>query len=338
MADRLVVCFDGTWNKPDESPWDGDQNTNVRKFYESVLRGSQDDGVTQWTWYDQGVGTRWNERIRGGAFGYGIDENIKQGYEYLVHNYDPGDEIFVIGFSRGAYTARSLVGLIRNSGLVEHTDRIDDAYALYRRRDDGPDTPEALDFRRTHAREVRIRFLGVWDTVGALGVPLRGFEWLNRREYAFHDAELSGIVDHAYHAVAVDEHRADYRVTLWTRTKPRQTVEQRWFPGAHGNVGGGYTDHELSNLPLRWMQEKALACGLRLDPNLLPGEDPHALLAPVADSYREFLHGLYAFTHPPFYREVGTAADADQVVDASVARKCAADPTYRPRNPGLALA
>jgi uncharacterized protein (DUF2235 family) len=337
MADRLVVCFDGTWNRPDDTPWDGDRNTNVRKFYESVLREQHPDGVTQWAWYDKGVGTRWNERIRGGAFGYGIDENIKQGYEYLVHNYDEGDEIFVIGFSRGAYTARSLVGLIRNSGLVRHTDRIEHAYALYRQRDEGPDTPEALDFRQTHAREVRIRFLGVWDTVGALGVPLRAFEWLNRREYAFHDAELSGIVDHAYHAVAVDEHRADYKVTLWTREKPGQTVEQRWFPGAHGNVGGGYPTHALSNLALRWMQEKARACGLEIDPSLVPAPVPDELRAPVADSFGEFLHGLYALTHPRFYREVGDATAPQQVVDPSVARKYALDPSYRPRNRGLAL-
>ena len=175
----------------------------------------------------------------------------------------------MLGFSRGAYTARSLVGMIRNVGLLtpDNIHRIDDAYGLYRNRDFSADTEEAQAFRSRYSRNISIKFLGVWDTVGALGIPLAALEWLNAAVYAFHDTELSGIVKNAAHAVAIDENRVDYQVTLWKQiAKVGQSVEQCWFIGAHADVGGGYDSRDLSDITLNWMQAKARAAGLSIDP------------------------------------------------------------------------
>src|SRR5690606_19075006 len=158
------------------------------------------DGLAQHKWYEPGVGTRWYDKLAGGAFGVGLSDKIKAGYTHLAQVYEDGDQVYVFGFSRGAYSARSLVGLIRNAGLV-HTAglkktqlarRVGDAYALYRTRDEGPDAENARYFRREFAREIGIHCLGVWDTVGALGVPVESFAWFNKAFYQFHDTELSG--------------------------------------------------------------------------------------------------------------------------------------------------
>src|SRR5262249_50439618 len=148
--------------------------TNVRRFHEAALAEGP-DGVHQIRWYSAGVGTRWDERFRGGAFGYGLDEIIRNGYEFLVTNYAEGDEIFVLGFSRGAYAARSLVGMLRKTGLARELDFVPPAYALYRDRDETPDSRDSVAFRAANAREVGVKFLGVWDTVGALGIPGSAF-------------------------------------------------------------------------------------------------------------------------------------------------------------------
>jgi len=235
---RIVLCFDGTWNKPaDENLPSAQQvETNVRRFYES-LKETGTDGAKQVKWYDEGVGTHWYDQFIGGAIGTGLEVNIIQGYEFLAKNYEGGDEVYVLGFSRGAYTARSLVGMVRNCGLIEAKHvalRVGIAYGIYRTRDDGPDSMTAKLFRSSFCREIRIKFIGVWDTVGALGIPHDIVKGLSMKFYEFHDTELSGIVENAYHAAAADEHRQDYDVCLWNpQSKPGQTMEQRWFIGAH---------------------------------------------------------------------------------------------------------
>src|SRR5215471_10139231 len=143
MTTRLIVCFDGTWNRPDGNPdLSARVETNVCRFYEATVGGELPRGDIQKKWYDAGVGTNWYDRVVGGAFGIGIDQKIREGYQWLADNYPDSDrsgvEVFVLGFSRGAYTARSLVGLIRNCGLLrpENAHRVADAYALYRQRDE----------------------------------------------------------------------------------------------------------------------------------------------------------------------------------------------------------
>ena len=338
MPQRLILCFDGTWNKPDPNPDPAARiETNVVKFYEGVTEGDIGDGFTQSKWYDEGVGTNWYDQVLGGAFGLGLDQKIQDGYRWLARHYpdpDPGDvEIYVLGFSRGAYTARSLVGMIRNVGLLKQVNlhRLQDAYTLYRDRADPVDSDNAVIFRQQYSRNIRITFLGVWDTVGALGIPLQALQWVNSTQYAFHDTALSRIVANAFQALAIDEHRIDFQATLWT-DKPDlgQTVEQRWFIGAHGDVGGGDPDHLLSDIALAWMMEKAEALGLVLDQTQQPAISQTNWDAGIYDSYGNFLDGIYAQTHPPYYRPMMTTP-TNEVKDESVAERT----DYDPPNPGF---
>lgn len=381
MAKRIVLCFDGTWNTPATGtgrlsrlfdnfakmhgggadalrqqietvdPTAGVE-TNVCRLYRSVVRregGAVPPGeMGQVKWYDAGVGTNWYDRLPGGVFGVGLSQNIRDGYKFLSDTYDPGDHVFVLGFSRGAYTARSLVGMIRNCGLLPkglaglnaNSPQMMDAYNLYRHRGDDPDSPGARAFRaRTGAAVIKVKFLGVWDTVGALGIPIEAFNDFNRAEFEFHDTELSGIVENAFHAVAVDEHREPYRVTLWVpKEKPNQVIEQRWFAGAHADVGGGYPSRALSDITLKWMQDKASGCGLLLDPHGIPAVTDANPTGELHDSYIQFLNGAYAVLHPRYLRPVGGVAFANEVVDRSVASRASQLDTYRPGNNGLAEA
>jgi uncharacterized protein (DUF2235 family) len=267
MRRRIVVCADGTWNTADESSGGVRTPTNVIKLARSISPAAG-DGSPQFIYYHEGVGTHPGlERMLGGAFGEGIDRNVCDCYRYLIHNYEDGDEIFLFGFSRGAYTVRSLAGLIRNSGLLspEHENRIPDAYELYRDRNDGsaPNAPRSKAFRTEFSRAVRIKCLGVWDTVGALGIPIEGLNFLDRHRYEFHDVRLSSWIDNAFQALAIDEQRGPFLPAVWEQqANPQQRLEQVWFAGVHANVGGGYRDSGLSDIALRWMIERAQECGL----------------------------------------------------------------------------
>ena len=279
MAKKIVLCFDGTWNDPGA-------NTNVIKMYRSI-RGEDKspgrvgvlvpppDGPTI-KWYDEGVGTKRGNKIRGGLTGRGLSQNILEGYKFLVDNYEDGDQIYLFGFSRGAYTARSLAGLIRNIGIlhkgnaqeaeIEDNAVLMNGFWIYQRRDADADTEEAKFFRRNYSIDnVEIQFLGVWDTVGAMGIPLSSLDRVDR-QYEFHDTALSRRVKNAYHALSMDETRPEFMPTLWTsKPKDGQRVEQVWFAGVHSEVGGGKRP-SLTDIPLRWMQEKARVNGLEFDP------------------------------------------------------------------------
>jgi uncharacterized protein (DUF2235 family) len=331
---RIVLCFDGTWNTPDDDTDDGDESTNVHLLHQAVAAADA-AGVKQDKWYDEGVGTRWYTKIPGGAFGVGLSENIREGYEALVDRYEDGDEIFVFGFSRGAYTARSLVGMIRNAGLLrrQHRKLVGKAYALYRTRNDTADSENSRFFRQSYAREVKVKCVGVWDTVGALGVPLKSFQWFNRHYYEFHDTELSGIVENGFHALAIDEHRENYQATLWApRQKPAQRIEQAWFVGAHSNVGGGYKERALSDVTLKWMVERVgKHTGLAFDAAKLPGAAT-SVGAPIVDSYAKFLRGVYKTVSERYLRPIGVTTFGAERVDPSVVERWRNDPHYRPKN------
>jgi uncharacterized protein (DUF2235 family) len=362
MLKKIMICFDGTWNTPhDEGEYDEtDADTNVVKLYRSVL-GEDRRGIPEGTpvkspsvktikWYDEGVGTKWYDHIKGGAFGFGLSRNIREGYKFLIDHYDPGDEIYIFGFSRGAYTARSLVGLIRNSGLLKkqfapEKDADDnavimDAYQLYRNRDGSADTPFAVSFRSTYAHEgVRIKFLGVWDTVGALGIPIKSVKLFNSEQYKFHDTELSSIVENAYHAIAIDEHREDFEPTLWDpKEKPFQKMEQVWFVGAHGDVGGGYKDQPLSDITLNYMQDKAKLNGKGIEFD--PAQEPPLIVkkyvaAKVTDSFNDFVFGLYKSFHAPYLRTIGTTVNGNERLHPTFSEIRTANLAYRPKNLGL---
>jgi len=334
---RIVLCFDGTWRRPADESLSPDQQveTNVARFYRSV-HDVGSDGVGQAKWYDEGVGTNWYDRFVGGTIGAGLEFNILEGYTQLARHFQPGDEVFILGFSRGAYTARSLAGLIRNCGLVKPSLAVAKApiaYGIYRTRDDGPDSRTAALFRRMFSQEIPIKFMGVWDTVGALGIPSSVLEGFNSQFYEFHDTRLSSIVQHAYHAVALDEHREAYKACLWEPgEEPRQRLEQRWFAGSHSDVGGGHPDRRLSDITLNWMQEKAAACGLSLTKTSVSADN---CCGPIVDSFQHFLRGLYAKNHRRHVRPVLTAKFGREVIDPSVEQRQKQDATYTPSNAGL---
>jgi uncharacterized protein (DUF2235 family) len=323
---RIIICSDGTWNRPDQR-----EPSNVVKL-SNLIAPEGPGGITQTVFYDLGVGTgNIVDRLTGGAFGRGLDNNIEDNYRFLVHNFTDGDEIYLFGFSRGAYTVRSTVGLIRKCGVLrkEHAGRIRDAYNLYRRRDASADEPESVKFRADYSRVTDVKFVGVFDTVGALGMPVRGLRFLSRGKYEFHDTQLSSKVKFAYHALAIDEHRTPFKPTLWTNVpKPGQTVEQVWFAGAHSDIGGSSDADGLGDVSLQWMISRASACGLAFhEADMRQTVRPNPL-GPVHDSKV----GLYKFTRG-FDRPLGSESASTEAVHRAVVRRTQeSDPGYSPKN------
>ena len=336
---KLVVFFDGTWNTPEDK-------TNVHALYKLLQTGVS---TNQECIYIEGVGTQSGGlfdsafNFLGGAFGSGLDDNILEGYRWLVGNYQENDQIFLFGFSRGAYSARSLAGLIRNSGILrrEHSSYLDEAYELYR--DDlHPDTKQTKEFRQRFSFECDIQFIGVWDTVGSLGIPVDGLDLPGFNDYyKFHDTKLSSKVKTAYHALAINECRSPYVPTLWTKRGPSETrppsspVEQRWFIGAHSNVGGGYPNDMLCNLSCRWIQKMAQRHGLEFLSDWPVGADDFK--AAPRDSFTEFMTA-----HPQLEeivtckaRPVGRRSTVNETIDPSVVRRFSQDPSFLKKSRGL---
>jgi uncharacterized protein (DUF2235 family) len=303
MSKRIIIACDGTWNRPDQVHDDEVTPTNVTKLALAVA--DEDGGTEQCVFYERGVGTGGVvDRLSGGSVGIGLSKNVLAPYRFLAQHYKPGDDLYLFGFSRGAFTARSLAGLIGNCGILrpEHLGAVDDAFALYRARAEStrPDSNEARLFRRAYAYREKpresehrhaadrtpIRFLGVWDTVGALGIPIpvpvpKAVRRFLTRRWSFHDVQLGSHVWHAAHAMAIDEHRRPFEPTPFKRQRdapPTQTIEQVWFAGVHCDVGGGYLDPRLADITLLWMADRAAAHGLAFK-----SEWFHRTAAPVKD-------------------------------------------------------
>lgn len=243
--------------------------TNVGRLAQA-LKHRTDDGLAQLLYYDNGIGadSKGLRRMVEGGFGKGMEDNIAEAYRFICFNYEKGDEICLFGFSRGAYTVRSLAGMIGKAGLVDrmHLKQVPQALEVYRSEDDGS------SFRGKYGKTVPIALLGCWDTVGALGIPDK-VSWLpfdnwSKRKYEFHDTNLGSHVKRALHAVAIDERREEFDVTLIAQPDnppADQQLRQVWFPGDHGSVGGGYWEKRgLSNIALRWMVEEAAKLGIEL--------------------------------------------------------------------------
>ena len=307
---RIAVFADGTWNSPEKG-----RATNVLRMARAIKPES--DGTKQVVFYDWGVGTD-RKKLSGGLTGAGIDKNIMDCYRFLVHNYDAGDHLFFFGFSRGAYTARSLAGFIRNCGLLKrkHANKIPEAFRLYRKRTraSGPNEPAPTKFRRDYAVAdiTPIEFVGAWDTVGALGIPVPFWGTLNAREFLFHDTEPSKIVQHARHAVSIDENREDFAPVLWS-DKPNVDVEQVWFAGVHSDVGGGYRQRGLGDCAIEWMLSEANKFGLRFETHFLK-----AVVPDPTDKQHNERTGIYLVrgelvrgVHGPVHRTVKQRWDAD---------------------------
>ena len=274
MAKKLVLCFDGTGNE-----FRAGTNTNVVAMLEGVRRGPNTS-----TFYDLGVGTfsdpaassairkRWT-LILGLAFGYGIKENIKNAYNYLIEFWEPGDEIYLFGFSRGAYTARALAGLLEMCGLVEPSKRnlVDYAIQIHWKR--RPDWHLARRFKKEFSRPVDVAFIGVWDTVKTVGVwdtILQGFGSVLRslRTALPYTASLPNVAA-GRHAISIDEKRSRFRTNRWfldDRHPSPERFDQVWFAGVHSDIGGGYSDDSsLGDITMAWMIEGARAAGLTIN-------------------------------------------------------------------------
>jgi uncharacterized protein (DUF2235 family) len=279
--------------------------TNVTKIAQAIQHLDR-HGVVQVIHYDEGVGTGDKSNVFGriynflaGAVGFGLTDNITEAYKFLVLNYEPGDQLYVFGFSRGAFTARSFVGLIRYNGVISRRSigKIHDAVDRYLRRgpNDDPDSDESCSFRfdncyrsllgrdrewrtqhapnvsYTDVPDLKIAFLGVWDTVGELGLPTSlGISKLVNRKYQFHDVSLTPFVERARHALAADEKRRTFEPSLWEDSagialNKDEKYLQKVFPGVHCAVGGGGPVRGISDATLDWVLRGAREAGLAFD-------------------------------------------------------------------------
>lgn len=334
---RLVIFCDGTWNTPDKAENGKLCQTNVVKLANALCIASA-DGTEQLLYYDTGIGSEGDmtKRVFDGATGSGISGKILQAYRFVINNYERGDELFLFGFSRGAFTVRSLSGLIRNSGIlkIENLNLVEKAYSIYRSRHPRyqPREVEATLFRKTYAKEetTRIKFIGVWDTVGALGNPLliKGFG--NKRNQ-FHDTDLSTRVDNAFHALAIDEKRKNFEATLWHQqaNSKNQVLEQVWFPGVHSDVGGGYPENEtgLSDIALQWMLGKAQSCNLNFDPITIK---PNSMAA-THETYQGF-YKLQPRLFRPIAFDEPNRGNTNESLHPSVMERYKNDKNYRSKN------
>ncbi|WP_263382492.1 DUF2235 domain-containing protein [Granulicella arctica] len=328
MSKKIILCADGTWNTP-HGPLAVPNDTNVRKLYLML-----NEDASQLKYYDSGVGTDGSafEHFFGGTMGEGLFEKVQDGYAFLSYVWDPGDEIFIFGFSRGAYTARSLAGMIALFGVpTKNLDnrmvkRIFDVYRIsdHDQRKAAKE-PLVAEYGLT---DVDVRMVGVWDTVGALGVPGHLFGNFDQAKYGFLDTTLSKCVQNAYHAISIDERRASFLPTLWTNPdgSPRANdaqLTQVWFPGVHCDVGGSYSDCGLSNITLRWMIDNARACGLVFDDKAVEASlapKPFLPLSTAHDEWRLIPWGL------PKHRTI----PANAVLSNTVRLRLSGMATYKP--------
>jgi glutathione S-transferase len=336
MGKNIIFCADGTWNGPgvDEDHDGAPDITNVLKLFllldgeftaETILLKDEqekrrDGPNAHVAKYLHGVGDSANPIVKllGGAFGSGLIARVVRGYTFISRNWQPGDAIFIAGFSRGAYTARALAGMISSEGLLDAQKlRLDDkekAYAMgtavwshYREhvagRVSSPDLRtrmlQAVGDLRVVARppfvpteqlvKAPIRAVAVWDTVGALGLPVFDENGRRRDVFGFADRDLSPNVQYGLHAISLDEQRADFEPTLWT---PRENVVQMLFAGAHADVGGGYprTESGLSDIGLQWMMDELRQLGVQF------AATPAITLAPdpFANGHTPWLEGVFA--------------------------------------------
>ena len=380
MAKRIVFCADGTWNGPEQqtgvTPVDGADDhgelngakvTNVVKLFANLagrvtpqtmtMRDEQEKvvpdaagGVVQIAKYIHGVGDSdsFLKKAMGGMFGMGVIARVVRGYTFISRNYDPGDEIHIAGFSRGAYTARALAGMISSVGLLNRAEYdANDKNEAYRlgvaawckcknmslngagKLTDiashllnfvgGFFARQVLDANQL-IPDVPIKSVAVWDTVGSMGIPAYAGD--KRYDvFRFVDTKLSTKVQNGFHAMAVDELRLDFPVTAWDS---RAGIKQVWFVGAHADVGGGYPAQEsrLSDIALEWMMKQLAEVGVRLATPLTYKPEP--LIGPA-------IHQPWSKT--PFAllpRSPRQVASTDTIHD-SVLRRWQADSSYRPQ-------
>jgi uncharacterized protein (DUF2235 family) len=366
---NIVLCLDGTWNSAynEKQRSDGravSKPSNVLKLCRAVSPVGEVSGREQIAYYDIGVGSlarypgtanrllHFADRVLGGVWGAGFEGNIDEAISFLVHNHQPGDHVFVFGFSRGAATAQGLTRFLDWAGGLP---RKDDAYYLphlfrayivsrgqrpcsdlvaeinaQRAREKSP-LPALGDFQR-----IDVAFLGVWDTVMALGSRFRGDGGgTSTVSRSFHVApQPARCVRHARQALAIDEARYDFRPEIWREQADGRTLAQRWFAGVHSNVGGGYVDDGLANVALHWILNEATKVGLEVDRKFAGHFRPYPqdrLYRSESLLYR-FLDGVRLRFGRGRRPLVGQPAAANLTLDPAVIHRLAADPEERKRD------
>ncbi|MDH3626470.1 MAG: DUF2235 domain-containing protein [Acidobacteriota bacterium] len=297
---RLVICLDGTWNNAAKEKERNDGSrvyrpTNVLKLARAT-HATDANGIAQITYYDAGVGAmnrapnfrtriiRFADNKLGGGWGAGFEVNIEEAYTFIANNYEPDDQLFVFGFSRGAAQARSLCNFIEWCGGIPskndvyYVPKLFGQYLKARGAGSGQSLIAKVNTQRVDAgkkpidpfRIATIEFLGVWDTVLALGSRILARGGSTRRINRYHTPPTPpAIANRVRHALAIDERRHDFQPELWNGQEPTLKFEQRWFPGVHSNVGGGLIDDSLANSALRWICDEAIAAGLSMNAEYL---------------------------------------------------------------------
>ncbi|HEY6391387.1 MAG TPA: DUF2235 domain-containing protein, partial [Bryobacteraceae bacterium] len=384
---RLIVCFDGTWNQQDSS-------TNVLHNYNLIQEGlDSKTGLFQKKFYHLGVGTGVLDRISGGGFGFGLEQNVRDAYNWLVQNYCDNrpnqlpDEIYIFGFSRGAYTARSLVGFIGRCGLLHRAAPITvtqlwGAYCILGRQQEertsvwekilwkpkakvrqitelknpnpNPPLTKEEQLLLQSSRRVNITYLGIYDTVGAIGWDALAIPGLTSRVALHNNLRPTTLIQNCRHALAMDEHRSSFNHTpflafmgndprevqrggeasdsgasggeYWERERKMwcDRIEQRWFVGAHSNVGGGYEDNRLAEGPLCWIMEGATKLGLAAEdiPACAPVTQDDQL---PRDSYAEFA--------PPLWTKIIRAKRNYRAIDPDPVPQASSKPAPKGSDP-----
>lgn len=293
MPKNIIVCLDGTGNEF------GDENSNVIKLYNAIEKGG-----SQVSYYHPGLGTRgapnaltkiakWWTKLLGLAFGYGLADNLAAAYSFLMNEYRTGDRVFIFGFSRGAYTARALCGMLHMFGLLRHYEEVLIPYMIRMMRDwnDKRMFRIAGQFKKTFSRECKPHFVGLWDTVSSVG-------WIYNPIKVPYTAKNKDIAI-GRHAVAIDERRCFYRQNLWPAANAGQDLQQFWFAGVHSDIGGGYREEEsgLSKITLQWMIEEARQAGLLFHyfkvQRILGKTDSRFTIPDAAADSHKSLHGAW---------------------------------------------
>lgn len=319
-AKRIIICCDGTWNVLE--PSNGSAPTNVAKFYRA-LSPCGSDGLDQLGFYLPGIGSAgtWDWWV-GGHTGIGLAGKVLTAYKFLRENWCDGDDVFLVGFSRGSFIVRSLATFVGLVGLL-----------------DDDDLPSAWDqFERQQLRpsgsSLRIEMIAAWDTVDALGLPIPGLRSLTSPRLRFSDVRLGTHVANAFHAVAIDEIRSAFLPRLWSNDPSlEQRIEQVWFSGVHADCGGGYPESGLADLSLNWMLRRAVECGLGFDAAY---ESREILPNPKQPLHREqkWLHLLLPRHHRPL---LAANPGTERIHWSAVERFNDVTADYRPDNLRRAL-
>jgi uncharacterized protein (DUF2235 family) len=321
MPKNIVVFIDGT---DDTFTSGAKNNSNVGLLYEACVNDAR-----QFKFYSDGPGI--GGHILASAVGTGVNVRVQRGYDWCYENYEKDDQIFLFGFSRGAFAARSVAGMIRAVGLLRKDVRSsDEAFAVYQRAKQDPQAAAAFKAANS-LPDVKIHFIGVWDTVGSVSVPLA--LTLNAIPLApFHDVSLGPHIENAFHAVSIDEERWDFQPTYFNAylAQPGQTVEEVFFPGVHSDVGGGYSDDpSLSKITMAWIANRAKEHGLLIaDESVLVAPDD-ACYGTLHDSFSALYDFRSRFFRPvDFNAKVSVAAQKRLNPGTNACRPGA----YNPRN------